>query len=69
MTGQLQCSTVQRSKSVLNPMQGALADAFAVAPKMSDVAAGTASMNDGIAAQVLRPMNALEEHGGVRSAV
>ena len=50
-------------------MQDALADAFAVARKMSGVAAGTASMNDGIAAQVLRPMNALEDHGSVRFAV
>ena len=50
-------------------MQAALADAFAAARKMSGVAAGTASMIDGIAAQVLRPINALENHGGVRSAV
>ena len=54
--------------SVLNPMQGALENAIAVASKMSGVAAGTVVMNAGVEARVLRPMTALEDYGGVRSA-
>ena len=68
MTGQHQCSTDQRSKSVLNPMQDALANTIAAASKLSGVAAGTVFMNAGVEERVLRPMTALEDYGGVRSA-
>ena len=49
-------------------MQDALANTIAAASKLSGVAAGTVFMNAGVEERVLRPMTALEDYGGVRSA-